>query len=844
MSNQPQLRPVRFSIGLKLGLFMGLVLIFVMVLIGFFVIKQQRSTLQINMEKNMTAYLRMYRSRVLRGLQTSLQAFLQTDPAVQRREQLQSVRALYRYTLDLTNIPNFERAIFAESAHPGRMIVDSAGQFGQPMFSPKPVDPGFFRRHGRVDFFITSLVSDDEPHFINTAQRTADEDKQLQEKNPEIKLPPNRSWFEGFLPVYLNFYRAALQNNSGFDHYAAARTLYRTNAALGFLFRGKLPPERCTNLQVLGWLEQTYKRIWTEQGKKDGAAAGPLELTVYGKYLTERKEDSVPRWLLNRLAYFRQFFERYRRGLWNGSALKLFSPQFQQQMALLLEKVTLRRLNASQQQMIGLLKAGKLFRDTLTADDMREIATAAAYLQAASLFVEPEKYGEKWKKLLRDLSWAQLFPRPFLDPFQNKDETVGQLQMITVMFRTYLRTGRFPFPEKWEYLRLGRLVKNNRGFYPLRSSKDRADFMQHVFRTAVLPFRVGFVRIILNRQTVEQGLAQTTNLTMNISLALLLRLIFFMVLLSGLLVKNIRRMAEAAEVVGSGNLDFRAEIKAHDELGQLADQFNRMVAEIQAAQVALVEKSRMEGELQVAEKIQASLLPRNYPEIPGFSFAGYYSSQTEAGGDYYDVLGEEDVAPGFFGMVSADVSGHGVGSGLVMTMVRSVLRAQAQNRSSARDVLCKVNPQIHKDTLPTMFATAAYAVVEAATGTMSYASAGHNAAILYNHGSGKLKLITGEGVPLGMTGAASFNNAMKGYKIRLSPGDTFLMYTDGITEAMNSEGEEFEEERLVEAVRRHGGLPLPQLLEQIVAEVDSFTGGSPQEDDISLVAVRVGSDAG
>lgn len=834
MNMQTKIRRIRFSIGLKQGLFMGVVLIFVMFLIGFFVIKQQRNTLQTNMKKNMGAYLQMYRSRVIRELKGSLSALLQNDARERNKKQLQAVRSLYKYTLDLTNVPNFERAIFAESAHPGRMIVDSAGQFNKPMFSPKPVDEDFFQKHGRVDFFITAMVQDNKPTFINTAQRTAEEDRKLRESAAGSKRTENRRWLEGFLPVYLNFYRTAIKSGRGYDHYAEAHRLYSQWGKEEFQFSGKVAPARMTNLQVLNWLEDVYKKVWVKKDDKGG-----LELSAFGKHLLKRKDERVSRWMLNLLKIYAPHWEKYRRGAWFDNAIKVFTPVFQVRMAQLLDKVYLRKYNAVQKTLLGLLKEKKLFRDKPAADVRKEIRRAVAYLNSSALFVEPDEYGDGWKKLLRRLSWAVYFPRPFLDPYQNKDETINQLRMFAGQFEHYLKTGVFPFPERWEYLRLGRLSKNNRAFHPRKDEKARADYVHHMLRTAVLPFRIGFVRIILNRESVEQGLANTANRTINISVALLLRLIFFMVLLSGLLVRNIRKLATAAEAVGDGDLNYRAAIKSRDELGQLADRFNRMVAEIQAAQAALVEKSRMEGELQVAEKIQASLLPRSFPEIAGYSFAGYYSSQTEAGGDYYDVLGEDDVAAGYFSLVSADVSGHGVGSGLVMTMVRSVLRARAQNRASARDVLCRVNPQIHKDTLPTMFATAAYAVIEAKSGVMSYASAGHNAAILYNHGTGKLKLINGEGVPLGMTGAAGFNNAIKGYKVKLSAGDTFIMYTDGITEAMNSAGEEFEEERLKEAVLRHGGLPLEELLEKIVAEVDSFTENSPQEDDISLVAVRV-----
>ena len=357
-----------------------------------------------------------------------------------------------------------------------------------------------------------------------------------------------------------------------------------------------------------------------------------------------------------------------------------------------------------------------------------------------------------------------------------------------------------------------------------------------MLRVAVAPFKVGFVRIILRTESLRRDLDRVAYSTADLGLSLVLRMVFFTFLLSGLFVRNIRRLAEGAKRVGRGDLDTVIELETTDELGQLADQFNVMVDDIRESQVQLVEKSRMEEELQIAEQIQQRLLPETFPEVESVGFAGYYNAMTEAGGDYYDVV---DVDDGIFGLVSADVSGHGVGAGLVMTMIRSVLRAQAPGLLQAQTVLRKMNPQIFRDTPSGVFATAFYGILDTKKMELSYASAGHDPAILYNKEKGVFQFLEAAGTPIGMLPSAVFDGILKGYKLKLSPGDTLIMYTDGVTEAMNGAKEEFQDERLKESVLKHGGLPLDDLIQAIVDDVKTFTGGLPQEDDISLLAFRI-----
>ena len=222
------------------------------------------------------------------------------------------------------------------------------------------------------------------------------------------------------------------------------------------------------------------------------------------------------------------------------------------------------------------------------------------------------------------------------------------------------------------------------------------------------------------------------------------------ILLAGLFVRNIRKLARAAARVGQGDLETTIDIRSRDELGRLGHEFNRMVSRIRESRAALVEKSRMEEELRIAETIQKGLLPVRFPEIPGYAFAGYYSAQSEAGGDYYDILESSLVGGGRVGLVSADVSGHGVGAGLVMTMARTLFHAQAADCPDPAGSR-RMNPQLFRDTPPAIFVTAFYAILDTGTHGITWASAG-----IIRHsvpGPAGADRCTSDGLPLGMADA-------------------------------------------------------------------------------------------
>jgi sigma-B regulation protein RsbU (phosphoserine phosphatase) len=240
---------------------------------------------------------------------------------------------------------------------------------------------------------------------------------------------------------------------------------------------------------------------------------------------------------------------------------------------------------------------------------------------------------------------------------------------------------------------------------------------------------------------------------------------------------------------------------------------------------------QMDRELQMARDIQKSLLPTEPPQLPGASIAGLSHPAREVGGDYYDFI---HLGSGRLGVVIADVSGKGVPASLLMSNIQATLRVQAVSSSSPGHCIAEANTALHKSTAADKYATLFYGILDPAEKTFTSTNAGHNAPMLISEGKCCQRLETG-GIVLGMLPDMPYQDE----KTQLHPGDLLLMFSDGITEAMNDHEEEFGEERLKSLLDEHRQFTPDDLLEKIVAEVNAFTGGSRQQDDMTLVAIKI-----
>jgi len=246
----------------------------------------------------------------------------------------------------------------------------------------------------------------------------------------------------------------------------------------------------------------------------------------------------------------------------------------------------------------------------------------------------------------------------------------------------------------------------------------------------------------------------------------------------------------------------------------------------------LKKAERVKKEMEIARRIQMSLLPEKPPRVEGLELAGRCVPAGEVGGDYYDFF----AADGKVGLLVADVSGHGVGSALMMAITRGVLRSEIARARSPAEALASTNAAMYEDlSQAELFITAFYASYDKKTRTLAYANGGHNLPFVWRVREGQRTLLNAEGMLIGVLKDVSYEERT----FQLQPGDVLVFYTDGVTEAMNEQGEPFGEERLYRLVQEKGHLSAPALLDEICRRVRQFSGGVAQHDDITIVIMKV-----
>ncbi|MBX7058745.1 MAG: SpoIIE family protein phosphatase [Leptospirales bacterium] len=348
----------------------------------------------------------------------------------------------------------------------------------------------------------------------------------------------------------------------------------------------------------------------------------------------------------------------------------------------------------------------------------------------------------------------------------------------------------------------------------------------------------GFTRILADRRAYQQELGRERSRFVDTALSIALRFLFLTFLLSHFFVGAVRGIIRGAARVGRGDLSVRFQYRSADELGQLADSLNSMVQ-------GLKEREELRGELSAAEEIQKRLIPESPPQ--GFesdlSFGSYYKSMIGVGGDYFDfiVAGKRE-----FVFCVADVSSHGVGPAIVMTMLRAQLHSIV--RRGERDllqILQELNRRAYADTPENIFITMCLGRYRADSGDIEYVSCGHLPPLLLHYKDGSVERLKAGGIPVGALDNELFADMVQLSATRLSPGDLFFLYTDGLTEAMNANDELYGEPRLL-TVLGASSRKKPAVLVQLIAEdIEAFSGKSLSgkgpsglNDDVAMIAFR------
>jgi serine phosphatase RsbU (regulator of sigma subunit) len=283
-----------------------------------------------------------------------------------------------------------------------------------------------------------------------------------------------------------------------------------------------------------------------------------------------------------------------------------------------------------------------------------------------------------------------------------------------------------------------------------------------------------------------------------------------------------RRIAEE-------DFDHRIEIERGDELGELGQAFNAMAEGLKERRQLALEQQALQSEMLVARSIQRRLFPEHVPAIAGLDVAGTSIPSREIGGDAYDYLPWE---AGLLVSV-ADVSGKGVPAALLMSNLQAGLRGQAHRPAALGNVLAELNELILASTDPGQFITLAIAYVNPGANRLVYASAGHNPPFLRRR-NGAIEPLTESGLLLGVVEGAEYAETAAAF----NPGDTLVLYTDGVVEAQDTRDHFYGDDRLTELLRNTADLDASAIRDRIVESVKAFAGSEGPGDDLTVVVVR------
>lgn len=247
-----------------------------------------------------------------------------------------------------------------------------------------------------------------------------------------------------------------------------------------------------------------------------------------------------------------------------------------------------------------------------------------------------------------------------------------------------------------------------------------------------------------------------------------------------------------------------------------------------------LEKKELEKELAVAEGIQKGLLPADSPEIEGFELLGVCTPCEAVGGDSYDYILLDD---GRWLITIADVVGHGVPAAMLMANLYATLRSHSQYDYELTSMVARVNDFIHRSTDTSQFITMFCGILDPASGEFTFTNAGHNPPYLVRANADTDETVvpmTEGGIPLGMMPSAPYGSG----SVTMEKGDILFLFTDGVSEVMNEEGELMGEEALEECLKQSVGLPLASVIHEVQMEVRSHAGDTPYEDDVTMVGVQ------
>jgi serine phosphatase RsbU (regulator of sigma subunit) len=294
--------------------------------------------------------------------------------------------------------------------------------------------------------------------------------------------------------------------------------------------------------------------------------------------------------------------------------------------------------------------------------------------------------------------------------------------------------------------------------------------------------------------------------------------------------RSTARLTRGSRQVANGNLDWRIPVRRHDQLGDLAASFNTMSASVQRMLAEVGEKERLARELELAREIQESLLPAREFTHGGLAVHAVFRPAAEVGGDYFDLfpLGGRRLA-----IAIGDVAGHGLSTGLLMAMVKSAVAALIQQGRRGGELLVDLNRLVAQHPVRHRMVTLALIEIDESAGTVEITNGGHPLPFVLRPGQAPEEVLL-PALPLGQ----HWRDLPASHRTSFPPGSRLVLYSDGLVEAAGPDGHPYGYAALEKLLARERGRPAGQLIEEILAELERFTGGARLEDDLTILVVE------
>jgi sigma-B regulation protein RsbU (phosphoserine phosphatase) len=298
----------------------------------------------------------------------------------------------------------------------------------------------------------------------------------------------------------------------------------------------------------------------------------------------------------------------------------------------------------------------------------------------------------------------------------------------------------------------------------------------------------------------------------------------------------LKKVMQGARSIAKGEYSTRIDLKSHDETKELADTFNQMAVDLYNNTQELIEKERLEEEMKLAGKIQQDSLPKEIPTINGLDIAVSVTPAEAVGGDIYDFISDD---PNKLTCYLGDATGHGVPAGLLVAITTAIVYNDSSQDKSSLDMVNNLNKILYKKTSMDMFLTMAMMSWDAKSKTIKCTMAGHEQILSYVPKAKEIDLVPPGGMAVGMMPDVSA--MLKEQDIKMKTGQVLAIYSDGIPEAWDKDRENiFGFDKFKEVFKKHceNETDLQKIHDNIIKDVYDFMGGSPQEDDVTLMLLR------